>query len=134
MTVHEAVGLVLQSAAQGVGGEIFVLDMGKSVRIVDVAKQLIELSGLRPEIDIEIKYTGLRSGEKLFEELNYDTENMVTTEHPKIMRFQGAPLPYHILNEGLNAILENGANLDANQVKLEFQKLAPEYKPFFTTS
>jgi len=91
MTAREAVGLVLQSATQGGGGEIFVLDMGKSVKIVDVARQLIELSGLRPEIDVEIVFSGLRPGEKLFEELNYTTENMEPTEHPKIMRCQGSP-------------------------------------------
>jgi FlaA1/EpsC-like NDP-sugar epimerase len=133
MTVQEAVGLVLQSATQGQGGEIFVLDMGKLVKIVDVARQLIELSGLKPEIDVEIKFTGLRPGEKLFEELNYNTENMVPTEHPKIMRFTGEPLPFEALRQGLLNIREKAAGMDANQVKLEIQKLVPEYKPFLTT-
>jgi len=133
MTVQEAVGLVLQSATQGQGGEIFVLDMGKLVKIVDVARQLIELSGLKPEIDVEIKITGLRPGEKLFEELNYNTENMVPTEHPKIMRFAGEPLPFEALQRGLLNIHEKAASRDANQVKLEIQKLLPEYKPFLTS-
>ena len=133
MTVQEAVGLVLQSATQGQGGEIFVLDMGKLVKIVDVARQLIELSGLKPEIDVEIKFTGLRPGEKLFEELNYNTENMVPTEHPKIMRFTGEPLPFEALRQGLLNIHEKAAGMDANQVKLEIQKLVPEYKPQLTT-
>jgi FlaA1/EpsC-like NDP-sugar epimerase len=133
MTVHEAVGLVLQSATQGRGGEIFVLDMGKLVKIVDVARQLIELSGLKPDIDVEIKFTGLRPGEKLFEEINYSTENMVPTEHPKIMRFTGEPLPFEALRQGLVDIREKAASMDANQVKLGIQKLVPEYKPLLTT-
>jgi len=133
MTIPEAVGLVLQSATQGEGGEIFVLDMGKSVRIVELARQLIELSGLRPDIDIEVKFTGLRPGEKLFEEINHNTENMGPTEHPKIMRFVGEPLPLETIRHGLLAIHEKAASMDANQVKLEIQKLVPEYKPFLTS-
>jgi FlaA1/EpsC-like NDP-sugar epimerase len=133
MTAQEAVGLVLQSAAQGQGGEIFVLDMGKLVKIVDVARQLIELSGLKPEIDVEIKFTGLRPGEKLFEEINYNTENMVPTAHPKIMRFTGEPLPLDALRHGLLNIQEKAASRDANQLKLEIQKLLPEYKPYLTS-
>jgi FlaA1/EpsC-like NDP-sugar epimerase len=133
MTVQEAVGLVLQSATLGKGGEIFVLDMGKLVRIVDVARQLIELSGLKPEIDIEITFTGLRPGEKLFEEINHNTENMVSTDHPKIMRFVGEPLPFETLRLGLLNVHEKAASMDANQVKLEIQKLVPEYRPFLTT-
>jgi FlaA1/EpsC-like NDP-sugar epimerase len=132
MTVQEAVGLVLQSAAQGEGGEIFVLDMGKLVKIVDLARQLIELSGLKPEIDVEIKFSGLRPGEKLFEELTYNSENMVPTEHPKIRRFTGEPLPLDALRQGLLNIYEKAACMDANQVKLEIQRLVPEYKPYLT--
>ena len=133
MTIPEAVGLVLQSATQGEGGEIFVLDMGKLVRIVDVARQMIELSGLKPDSDIEITFTGLRPGEKLFEEINHKTENMVATAHPKIMRFVGEPLPFETLRQGLLDIHEKATTLDANQVKMEFQKLVPEYKPYLTT-
>jgi FlaA1/EpsC-like NDP-sugar epimerase len=132
MTVREAVGLVLQSAAQGQGGEIFVLDMGNPVRIVDVARQLIELSGLKPEIDVEITFTGLRPGEKLFEELNYNTEDMVATEHPKIMRFTGGQPPFEALRQGLQAIQDNAAGMDADQVKLEIRRLVPEYSPHLT--
>ena len=129
MTVQEAVGLVLQSATQGQGGEIFVLDMGKLVKIVDVARQLIELSGLKPDIDVEIKFTGLRPGEKLFEELNYNTENMVRTEHPKIMRFTGRPLLLEPLRLGLLRIYENASLWGCDQMKLEIQKVVPEYTP-----
>jgi len=132
MTVQEAVGLVLQSAAQGQGGEIFVLDMGKLVKIVDVARQLIELSGLKPDIDVEITFTGLRPGEKLFEELNYDTESMVPTEHPKILRFTGEPLPFEALSRGLMEICERASSMDANEVKLHIRNLVPEYRPHLT--
>ena len=133
MTVSEAVGLVLQSATLGQGGEIFVLDMGKLVKIVDVARQLIELSGLKPNIDVEIKFTGLRPGEKLFEEINHNTENVAPTDHPKIMRFVGEPLPFETLRLGLLNVHAKAASMDANQVKLEIQKLVSEYKPYLTT-
>jgi FlaA1/EpsC-like NDP-sugar epimerase len=132
MTITEAVGLVLQSATQGQGGEIFVLDMGKPVKIVELARQLIELSGLRPGIDIEIEFTGLRPGDKLYEELNHDTENTVPTSHPKIMRFVGEPLPFEVLRQGLINIREKAASMDAIEVKLEIQKLVPEYRPYLT--
>lgn len=130
MTVSEAVGLVLQSATLGEGGEIFVLDMGKLVKIVDVARQLIELSGLKPDVDIEIQFTGLRPGEKLFEEVNHQSENMVPTEHPKIMHFVGEPLPFETLRRGLVDIQERAAAMSPDQVKLEFRKLVPEYHPY----
>ena len=133
MTVQEAVGLVLQSASQGQGGEIFVLDMGRPVKISDLARQLIELSGLTPDIDIEIKFSGLRPGEKLFEELNHNTEGMVATDHPKIMRFIGEPLNLETLSQGLLHVHEKAASLNGDQVKLEIQKLVPEYKPYLTT-
>ena len=133
MTIPEAVGLVLQSATLGEGGEIFVLDMGKLMKILDVARQLIELSGLKPDIDIEIKFTGLRPGEKLFEEINHSTENMASTDHPKIMRFTGEPLPFETLQQGLRDIHGKSTTMDANQVKLEIQRLVPEYKPYLTS-
>ena len=106
--------------------------MGQSVKIVELARQLIELSGLRPGIDIDIKYTGLRPGEKLFEELSHSSENMVPTSHPKIMRFVGEPPPFDIIRHGLLSIHEKAASMDPNQVKLEIQKLVPEYKPYLT--
>jgi len=134
MTVHEAVGLVLQSATFGTGGEIFVLDMGKPIKIVDVARQLIELSGLEPDVDIEIKFTGLRPGEKLFEEINHNMENLVPTLHSKVFRFEAKPLTFETVCQGLQAIHEKAAGLDGNQFKLEIQKLIPEYKPYLMTT
>lgn len=85
MTIDEACQLVLEAGAMGKGGEIFVFDMGKPVKIVDLAKQMIRLSGFTPNVDIDIVYTGLRPGEKLYEELLADKENTLPTHHQKIM-------------------------------------------------
>lgn len=128
MTVNEAVGLVLQSATMGERGEIFVLDMGQPMKIVDLARQLIELSGLEPDSDIEIKFTGLRPGEKLYEELNHNTENMTPTSHAKIMRFIGVAQPLHVLRAGLEVVKEAAATGDGAQVKLAIRQLVPEYQ------
>jgi FlaA1/EpsC-like NDP-sugar epimerase len=85
MTIDEACQLVLEAGAMGKGGEIFVFDMGKPVKILDLAKNMIRLSGLRPDIDITIEFSGLRPGEKLYEELLADKENTQPTHHQKIM-------------------------------------------------
>jgi FlaA1/EpsC-like NDP-sugar epimerase len=85
MTIPEATQLVLEAGSMGQGGEIFVFDMGKPVPIVDLARKMIRLSGLVPGVDIEIKYTGLRPGEKLYEELLNDAENTLPTHHEKIL-------------------------------------------------
>jgi FlaA1/EpsC-like NDP-sugar epimerase len=113
----------------GENGEIFVLDMGRPMKIVDLARQLIELSGLEPDSDIEIKFTGLRPGEKLYEELNHNTENMTATSHPKIMRFTGAPQPLDRLKIGLESVKAAAATQDPAKVKLAICKLIPEYVP-----
>lgn len=129
MTVNEAVGLVLQSATMGERGEIFVLDMGQPMKIVDLARQLIELSGLEPDTDIEIKFTGLRPGEKLYEELNHTAENMTSTSHAKIMRFTGAPQPFGLLKAGFESVKAAAATQDHEKVKLAICELVPEYQP-----
>ncbi|MCL5097692.1 MAG: polysaccharide biosynthesis protein, partial [Candidatus Omnitrophica bacterium] len=107
MTIPEASGLVLQSAAQGEGGEIFVLDMGKPIKIVDLARQMIELSGLKPGEDIEIEFVGLRPGEKLFEELSHQGENFKPTKHPKISRFVCEPKPLEQVREEIQQLTAN---------------------------
>jgi FlaA1/EpsC-like NDP-sugar epimerase len=91
MTIPEASQLVLQAAASGQGGEVFVLDMGEPVNIVDLARDLIRLSGARPE-DIAIVYTGVRPGEKAFEELHSNSEHLLPSEHPKIWVVEGPPV------------------------------------------
>jgi FlaA1/EpsC-like NDP-sugar epimerase len=88
MSIPEAVGLILQSALQAKGGEIFVLDMGEPVKIVDLARQMIELSGFKPDEDIKISFTGLRPGEKLYEEPIHEMENVEPTSHPKLRRLR----------------------------------------------
>ncbi|MBT6432941.1 MAG: polysaccharide biosynthesis protein, partial [Deltaproteobacteria bacterium] len=84
MTIPEASQLVLQAGAMGQGGEVFVLDMGEPIRVQDLAREMIKLSGLVPEVDVEIVFTGIRPGEKLYEEIQYDGELMERTRHPKI--------------------------------------------------
>ena len=127
MTIPEAVGLVLQSFVLGRGGEIFVLDMGQPVKIVDLARQMIELSGYRVGEDIEIAFTGLKPGEKLFEELQHHTEQYAATAHPRIMRFTSAAAEagagWRELEQPLHA-------MDANQLKALLRRLVPEYTPF----
>jgi FlaA1/EpsC-like NDP-sugar epimerase len=86
MTIPEAVQLVLQAGALGRGGELFMLDMGEPVKIVDLARDLIRLSGLQEGIDIEIQFTGVRAGEKLFEEMFFSDEQAAPTDHPKVLR------------------------------------------------
>jgi FlaA1/EpsC-like NDP-sugar epimerase len=130
MTIAEAVGLVLQSASQGQGGEIFVLDMGKPVRILDLARQMIELHGLKPEEDVDIEFIGLRPGEKLYEELSHHSENCVRTTHPKIMRFVSHPASFEEVSEQLTLLGREIHNLEADQVKLLLKKAVPEYQPF----
>ena len=90
MTIREAVQLVLQASTMGKGSEIFVLDMGEPVKIVDLARNMIRLSGHEPDVDIEIRFTGLRPGEKLFEELALEGESHMQTYHQKIKIFLGA--------------------------------------------
>jgi FlaA1/EpsC-like NDP-sugar epimerase len=129
MTIPEAVGLVLQSAALGSGGEIFMLDMGKPVKIVDLARQLIELSGFIPDQDIRIEFTGLRPGEKLFEELNYGSEKITATRHPKITRLLCKPPPFEQVLAFLLELAPQVDQLGPDEVKRRLKSAVPEYRP-----
>jgi FlaA1/EpsC-like NDP-sugar epimerase len=127
MTISEAVQLVLQASTMGNGGEVFVLDMGEPVKIVDLARNLIRLSGLAPDEDIEIRYTGLRRGEKLFEELRMEGENVLATYHEKIKIFRSSRLnPLHIERwmVELQALM---TQRDETRVLKHLRKLVPEY-------
>ena len=127
MTIPEAVGLVLQSSVLGKGGEIFVLDMAQPVKIVDLARQMIELSGFKVGEDIEITFTGLKPGEKLFEELRHSSETHVPTEHPRIMRFT-TMAPYS--ESGVDELEQKLYLLETNELKRIIHRLVPEYTPF----
>jgi FlaA1/EpsC-like NDP-sugar epimerase len=129
MTIPEAVELVLQASTMGHGSEIFVLDMGEPVKIVDLAKNMIRLSGREPDVDIEIRYTGLRPGEKLFEELNIDGENILPTFHQKIKIFRNGNLDSREIEEGLVRLAEALVRRDEIGAVRELARLVPEYTP-----
>lgn len=130
MTIPEAVGLVLQTASQATGGEIFVLDMGQPIKIMEVARQLIELSGFQPGIDIEIKYVGLRPGEKLFEELQHKSEQFVETGHPRIYRFVAQSATPEAVHEWVRQLKTNLVLGQRNHVKQFLTQIVPEYTPY----
>jgi FlaA1/EpsC-like NDP-sugar epimerase len=113
----------------GVGGEIFLLDMGEPVRIIDLATDLITLSGLRPHEDIEISYTGMRPGEKLFEELSIDGENVSRTAHPKIGIIKKRPEDFERVCEGIQRLLDIVDTATPAEIRSELQKTVPEYTP-----
>jgi FlaA1/EpsC-like NDP-sugar epimerase len=127
MTIPEAVGLVLQCAAEGEAGDVFVLDMGTPIRIVDVAKQLIELSGLRPDVDIEILFTGLRAGEKMSEEVTYDDEILSSTRHPKINRLSASTSNFADIDRAWEQIAGKCVNMHPAELKKWIKSLIPEY-------
>lgn len=132
MTIPEAVGLVLQAATLGQGRDIFILDMGEPIKILDVARQLIRLSGLVEGADIEIRFTGLRPGEKLFEELNLDHEKMTSTDHPKIRKISGETYPAVDWERQMLDLERDLHAYDVTHLKMKIRELVPEYTPYFT--
>jgi len=127
MTIPEASQLVLQAATMGQGGEIFVLDMGEPVKIVDLARDLITLSGFRPGEDIEIEFTGMRPGEKLFEELSITGENMQPTRHPKISVWENIPAQQDVLDKTVEKLLAVADHNDYQEIVRYIKQVVPEY-------
>lgn len=129
MTIPEAVALVLQAGAYAKGGEIFVLDMGEPVKIVDMARNLIKLSGYEPDVDIMIKFVGLRPGEKLYEELLMDEEGMKSTENKRIFIGQPINIDYETFQKELDQLInEAKTDEDSDAIKHRLKQLVPTYK------
>lgn len=126
MTIPEASQLVLQAGAMAEGGEVFVLDMGEPVKICDLAKDLITLSGLTPDVNIKIKYTGLRPGEKLFEELLSAEDGTEQTDHEKIFTARIKEVPKQQMDVYVDELL---GHTREDEVVKTLQKVVPTYKP-----
>jgi FlaA1/EpsC-like NDP-sugar epimerase len=128
MTIPEASQLVLQAGAMGEGGEIFILEMGEAIRIVDLARDLIQLSGLRPMEDIEIRFSGVRPGEKLYEELSTAAESADKTKHPKVLIGRIKPHDWNRVTEGVDALCELARRGHVDQMRSALAGLVPEYR------
>ena len=126
MTIPEACQLIMQAGVMGKGGEIFVLDMGQPVKIAYLAEQMIRLSGKVPGKDIKIEYTGLRPGEKLYEELFYEQERLNPTGHKKILLAQSAASDWERLTRLVDALGEAGEHYDEDALRLLLRELVPE--------
>jgi FlaA1/EpsC-like NDP-sugar epimerase len=128
MTIPEACQLILQAGAMGRGGEIFVLDMGEPVKITYLAEQMIRLSGKIPGEDVDIIYTGLRPGEKLYEELFHEQEQLEQTNHPKIFLARHRVEDWQKLNAVLDQMKIACKQYDEPELKILLNKLVPEWK------
>ena len=129
MTIPEACQLVLQAGAISEGGQICVLDMGEPVKIVDLARNLILLSGLRPDVDIKIEFTGTRPGEKLYEELSTLLEDTVPTEHEKVRIYTGSGLPADGVDAWLGRLREICQTRDRGRLVLALKDIVIDYSP-----
>ena len=129
MTIPEACQLILQAGAMGHGGEIFILDMGTPIKIDDMARDLIRLSGFEPDVDIKIEYVGLRPGEKLYEELITEGEGILPTSHEKIMVLKGVDCNLQILNGEIDDIIKLARSQDSEKIKGKLREIVPEYSP-----
>jgi FlaA1/EpsC-like NDP-sugar epimerase len=127
MTIPEAVSLVLQAFVIGNSGDILVLDMGEPIRILDMAKTLVQLSGIPPG-DVEIVFTGLRPGEKLFEELFYDFERRLTTAAHKVLRTQGQPVSWPRLLAHLEVLRAESVAGVPHRIRAEVKEIVPQYQ------
>ncbi|RZB38085.1 MAG: hypothetical protein SRB2_00431 [Desulfobacteraceae bacterium Eth-SRB2] len=130
MTIPEACQLILQACSMGIGSEIFLLEMGTSIKIDDMARDLIRLSGFEPDVDINIEYIGLRPGEKLYEELIIEGEGVVPTNHEKIMVLKGKDCNLPILNGKIDDLIQISMTQDAKKIKAKLKEIVPEYRPY----
>jgi len=128
MTIPEACALVLEAGSMGKGGEIFIFDMGKSVRIVDLAKRMISLSGLTLGKDIHVKFTGLRPGEKLYEELLNSKENNIPTHHPRILIAKVREYNIEQVSSGIDELIELSVSGKEREVVQKMKSIVPEFK------
>ena len=133
MTIPEAVQLVLQAAALGKQGVVFVLDMGEPVRIADLAMDLIRLSGLEPNTDIGVEFTSVRPGEKLYKELSSRGAHVEPTIHPKILRARDVESDGHEASDIKGLIAAARDNRSAGEIRRLIVQLVPEYSGLFDT-
>ena len=127
MTIPEACQLVLEASASGKGGEVFVFDMGESVKIVDIVKRMIRLAGLIPEVDIKLNFIGLRPGEKLYEELLYQKESSLPTNHPKILISQVLPVDFVKISENIQALEFPAKQNNVTALVTKMKEIVPEF-------
>ena len=128
MTIPEACRLVLEAAFMGQGNDIFIFDMGKPVKITDMACRMIKLAGLQPDKDIEIVYTGLRPGEKLYEELLYNEENSTPTLNPKIFKGISLKQDYDKIKPALQQLVEVAQTDNKKETVYRLKQIVPEFK------
>ena len=128
MTIAEACSLVLEAGCMGIGGEIFVFDMGKQVKIVDLARKMIQLSGLVENRDIKIVFTGLRPGEKLYEELLASAENTLPTHHPQILIGKVKQYNFEEINQKIESLISLFDTQNNAHIVAAMKDLVPEFK------
>jgi FlaA1/EpsC-like NDP-sugar epimerase len=128
MTIPEACRLVLEAGSMGEGGEIYIFDMGKSVKILELAKKMVRLSGLIPNQDIAIEFSGLRPGEKLYEELLNDRENTLPTHHEKIMVAKTREYNFETISKHIDELIDLSCQYYDRQVVVKMKEIVPEFK------
>ncbi len=133
MTIPEACQLVLEAGAMGKGGEIYIFDMGKPVKIIDLARKMIKLAGYVPDKDIKIQIVGLRPGEKLYEELLNDTSKTIPTYHEKIMIAEEIQDEYENLHNDIEELIDNANYLGNDEIVMKMKKIVPEFKSMNST-
>ena len=133
MTIPEACQLVLEAGAMGNGGEIYIFDMGKPVKIIDLAKKMIKLAGFIPDKEIKIQIVGLRPGEKLYEELLNDTSKTLPTHHEKIMIAEEIQDEFETLNTDIEELIEKANFFENEDIVMKMKKIVPEFKSMNST-